>query len=216
MNSEAILQLLHDGGLTVYPLGLCSLVALAIFADSLLRFRGLEQETRALTASAVDAIAKGNLLAAKQLSESSASPIGAIFLEAFRWKDIALEDLERVLVTARLEASAHLKKGVWVIGTVGSLAPFIGLFGTVIGIIKAFGQMAIHGSGGFAVVAAGISEALVATAAGLAVAIVALLAYNYLQVRIAAISAVYARSCERLVQAVLYVESGDGASPSPE
>jgi biopolymer transport protein ExbB len=94
-----------------------------------------------------------------------------------------------------------------VIGTIGSLAPYVGLFGTVIGIIRAFQDMAEHGAGGFEVVAAGISEALVATAAGLFVAIVALLFFNYLQVRVGVISATYARSCERFVQALLYVES---------
>ena len=108
-----------------------------------------------------------------------------------------------------------LRRGVWIIGTTGSLAPFVGLFGTVIGIIRAFSEMAVHGSSGFAVVALGISEALVATAAGLGVAIVALLLFNYLQVRVQALTAVFARACERLVQALLFVESSaaaDGAS----
>ncbi len=211
MNPETILELLHDGGLTVYPLGLCSILAVWIFIDRVLRYRGLEEKTHALTQAAVNALAEGDVPTAQKLCEAATTPMGGVFLEALRWKGIALEDLERVLATSRLEATAHLKRGVWVIGTVGSLAPFIGLFGTVVGIIKAFGQMAVHGSGGFSVVAAGISEALIATAAGLAVAILALLAYNYLQVRIGSISAVYARSCERFVQVVLYLESG-GAS----
>ena len=77
-----------------------------------------------------------------------------------------------------------LKRGIWVLGTIGASAPFIGLFGTVIGIIKAFHQMAIMGTGGFAVVAAGISEALIATALGLIVAIIAVIFFNYMQVRI--------------------------------
>ena len=92
------------------------------------------------------------------------------------------------------------------IGTIGSLAPYVGLFGTVVGIIRAFGDMAEHGAGGFEVVAAGISEALIATAAGLAVAIIALMFFNFLQTRVGAISAVHSRSCERFVQALLYVE----------
>jgi biopolymer transport protein ExbB len=112
-----------------------------------------------------------------------------------------------VLATSRQEAATRLKRGLWVIGTIGSLAPFIGLFGTVVGIIKAFHEMAVQGSGGFTVVAAGISEALVATAAGLAVAILALGAYNYLQVRSGAVAQNFARACERFVQALLYVES---------
>jgi biopolymer transport protein ExbB/TolQ len=127
--------------------------------------------------------------------------------DAMRWKNIALEDLERVLATSRHEAAADLKRGLWVVGTIGSLAPYVGLFGTVVGIIRAFQDMAIHGSAGFEVVAAGISEALVATGAGLFVAIMALMFFNYLQVRVGAIAGTYARSCERFVQALLYVES---------
>ena len=123
---------------------------------------------------------------------------------------MALEDLERVLTTSRQETAQELKRGLWVVGTVGSLAPYVGLFGTVVGIIRAFHDMAVHGAGGFEVVAAGISEALIATAAGLAVAIAALLIYNYMMVRVGQITATYARSCERFVQALLYVESATG------
>ena len=68
-------------------------------------------------------------------------------------------------------------------------------------------RLAEHGAGGFEIVAAGISEALVATGAGLFVAIVALAFFNYLQVRVGAITATYARSCERFVQALLFLES---------
>ena len=82
----------------------------------------------------------------------------------------------------------------------------MGQFGTVVGIIRAFQDMAEHGAGGFEVVAAGISEALIATAAGLAVAIVALMIFNYLQTRAGAIAGIYSRSCERFVQALLYLE----------
>ncbi len=95
-------------------------------------------------------------------------------------------------------------------GTIGSLAPNVGLFGTVVGIIRAFQAMSLHGVGGFEVVAAGISEALVATGAGLFVAITALAFFNYLQVRVSSLSSVYARSCERFVQALLYIESKSG------
>ena len=121
---------------------------------------------------------------ARHLCERSNQPIAEIFLEAMRWRNVPLEDLERVLSTSRHEAAYELKRGLWMIGTIGSLAPYVGLFGTVVGIIRAFADMAEHGAGGFEVVAAGISEALIATAAGLAVAIIALLFFNYLQTRV--------------------------------
>ena len=78
---------------------------------------------------------------------------------------------------------AELKENLGVLATIGATAPFVGLFGTVVGIINAFSKMATSG-GGIAVVSAGISEALVTTAFGLFVAIPAVWAYNYFQNRI--------------------------------
>lgn len=212
MTSAEILELLQLGALTTYPLGIASVLVFAIVLERLWRYWGLEKQTRETTRRVIDALAKRDLGAAETLCENSKAPIAKIFLDGLRWRNIALEDLERVLATSRQEGATELRRGLWVIGTVGSLAPFIGLFGTVVGIMKAFRQIAIEGSGGFEVVAAGISEALVATAVGLLVAIVALAFYNYLQVRVGSIGQTFARSCERFVQALLYVETAAQAT----
>jgi len=206
-----ILHLLWQGRLTVIPLGLLSVVALAILIQQLLRLRGIDRRSRELTRKVIDAIVKHDLVTARSLCEATKTPLSGIFIEGLRWRNIALEDLNAVLTTARSEAVTELKRGLWILGTIGSLAPFIGLFGTVWGILRSFHDMAIQGSGGFAVVASGISEALAATAAGLLVAIIALAFFNWLQVRNGAIAGVFSRSCERLVQALLYVESATPA-----
>ena len=213
MDANSLLSLLNDGGLTVYPLGLGSIVALAILVERLLRYRGIDKGTRELTRATIEKLVRRDLDGARKLCEDAKAPISDIYLEAMRWKNIVLEDLERVLATSRHEAVQELKRGLWVVGTIGSLAPYVGLFGTVVGIIRAFQDMAEHGAGGFEVVAAGISEALVATGAGLFVAIVALMFFNYLQVRATALAATYARSCERFIQALLYVESSSDTAP---
>jgi len=99
----------------------------------------------------------------------------------------ALSPVERARRAAerRREAmSAELRKGLSVLATVGSIAPFVGLLGTVVGIITAFQGIGATGSGGLGAVSAGISEALVETAFGLAVAIPAVLFFNYLNTRI--------------------------------
>jgi biopolymer transport protein ExbB len=216
LGSITLLELLHQGGLTVYPLAFGSIVALAVFFERLWCFRGIAEGTRALTRETIEALVQRDVNRARKLCDDSKQPVAEIFLEAMRWKNVALEDLERVLSTSRQEAAHDLKRGLWVVGTIGSLAPYVGLFGTVVGIIRAFQDMAEHGAGGFEVVAAGISEALVATGAGLAVAIIALMFFNYLQTRVGAIAAVYARSCERFVQALLYVESSVEAEEVPD
>jgi biopolymer transport protein ExbB len=83
------------------------------------------------------------------------------------------------------DMGGDLRRGLSVLASVGSVAPFVGLLGTVLGIITAFQGIASSGSGGLSSVSAGISEALIETALGLAVAIPAVLAYNYLSTQIA-------------------------------
>ncbi len=209
MDAQTLLQLLRDGGLTVYPLAVASVITLTILFERAWRYRGLDSRTRALTRETVESLVRRDVDGARAGCEKSEAPISNIFLEAMRWKNIAIEDLDRVLLTARQEAVTDLKRGLWVIGTIGSLAPYVGLFGTVVGIIRAFQGMAAEGVGGFEVVAAGISEALVATAAGLFVAIVALMFFNYLQTRASALGTTYARSCERFLQALIFVETAE-------
>ena len=214
LHSGNILTLFQQGWITTYPLLAGSVIALGIFFERLWRFRGLHDATRALTKSTIEALVRRDLDTARKLCEKSDQPIAQIFLEAMRWRNVPLEDLERVLSTSRHEAAYELKRGLWVVGTIGSLAPYVGLFGTVVGIIRAFADMAEHGAGGFEVVAAGISEALIATAAGLGVAIITLMFFNYLQTRVGLIAGGYARSCERFVQALLFLESSAGREAS--
>jgi biopolymer transport protein ExbB len=120
------------------------------------------------------------------------APAARIFLNMLdRGEAQQLETVNTFATEAMFEENQKLRKHLWILGTVASSAPFIGLLGTVVGIIKSFESMAIAGTGGFAVVAAGISEALVATALGLAVAIIAVIFYNYFQVRIANLNGLF-------------------------
>jgi biopolymer transport protein ExbB len=109
------------------------------------------------------------------------------------------------------ELVADLKRGLPVLATVGSVAPFVGLLGTVVGIISAFQGIAATGSGGLSSVAAGISEALVETALGLAVAIPAVLAFNYLSNSISRDELALASAAGELVDTVEGWTDDDGA-----
>jgi biopolymer transport protein ExbB/biopolymer transport protein TolQ len=95
-----------------------------------------------------------------------------------------LDSVRRSIQRASALTASDLKKGVSAVATIGSTAPFVGLLGTVVGVINAFQGIASSGSGGIAGVSAGISEALVETAAGLFVAIPAVWFYNYLSGRV--------------------------------
>jgi len=215
MEARELIELLYDGRLTVVPLFIASVIALTILFERLWRYRGLQSQTREVTRLTIESLVKRDAEGARSICERFDTPVARIFLEAMRWKNVAIEDLDRVLLTARQEAVTDLKRGLWVIGTIGSLAPYVGLFGTVIGIIRAFRAMAVEGVGGFEVVASGISEALIATAAGLFVAIVALLFFNYLQTRANTLGTTYARSCERFLQALIFVESSESGGSKP-
>ncbi|MCH7868554.1 MAG: MotA/TolQ/ExbB proton channel family protein [Myxococcales bacterium] len=205
--SEHFIDLIIMGWLSNIPLAIGSIISISVFCERLVSFKGLEASSRRMAASTIDAIVRRDLEAAKRICADSKLPVAAAFHEALGWNNVAAEDLDRVLATRRAELASGLKRGVWMIGTVGSLAPFVGLFGTVVGIIRAFGVMSRSGDTGFQVVSANLSEALIATAAGLGVAIVALIFFNYLQIRIGSLNAVYARASERLVQALIYVET---------
>jgi biopolymer transport protein ExbB len=207
LQAQELLDLLWQGRLTVIPLALLSLLVFTIAFERAWRFRGLEKATRDLARKQVDALVRRDVATARALCETSRTPIARVFAEGLRWRNIALEDLNEVLHTGRQEALTELRRGLWFVGTIGSLAPYIGLFGTVVGIMRSFREIGITGDTGFDVVASGIAEALIATAVGLLVAIVALMLYNWLQTRLTVIGQVFTRSTERFVQALLYVEA---------
>ena len=95
-----------------------------------------------------------------------------------------MDTVRRAIQRASALTASDLKKGVSALATIGSTAPFVGLLGTVVGVINAFNGIATSGSGGIGAVSAGIAEALVETALGLVVAIPAVWFYNYLTGRI--------------------------------
>jgi biopolymer transport protein ExbB len=142
------------------------------------------------------ALLRGDLDDARARCESSSSPAADVFLAALaaaarrspaRANGAADPDLARIAAAVereRQQVNLRLRRSLWLLGTIGATAPFIGLFGTVWGIMHAFRQMGITGQGGFAVVATGISEALITTAAGIAVAILAVILYNLLNVHV--------------------------------
>jgi len=105
----------------------------------------------------------------------------AIINHALRYRANGAGVVEQQLSVATASARQRMELGLTFLGTVGSNAPFVGLFGTVLGIIKAFRDLSLETQAASSAVMAGISEALVATAVGLLVAIPAVVAFNYLK-----------------------------------
>jgi len=188
-----LLTIIHQGAIATYPLIFLSIISVTVVLERLWSLRNISSATLRICESLMDPIKKGQWdLAIAICRQNSDSPAGRIFLRIFdRETSQPLEAVNAFATEAMFEETQILKKNLWILGTVASSAPFIGLLGTVVGIIRSFESMAIAGTGGFAVVAAGISEALVATALGLAVAIIALIFYNYFQTRISSVNGLF-------------------------
>jgi biopolymer transport protein ExbB len=189
---ENLKSVLTQGSASMWIIACCSVLALAVAIERAIALWGFVGRARALAESVSDALRRGDLADGRVRCERSRSPAADVFLAAIEVSEKAgrsgaSADPARVAAAVereRQQVGLRLRRNLWVLGTVGATAPFIGLFGTVVGIMHAFQQMAATGQGGFAVVAAGISEALVTTAGGIAVAIEAVVVYNFLNVHV--------------------------------
>ena len=110
-------------------------------------------------------------------------PLARVIEELIK-SNVGAEQMSQKASRRRQELNFEYKKSIWILATIGSATPFLGLFGTVVGILRAFKNIAITGDAGFSVVAGEISEALIATASGIIVAVIAIAFFNYLQVLI--------------------------------
>ncbi len=170
-------ELFLKGGWVMYPLALFSILSLAVVLERTYVFLTLRPKLSRLSEKILGSLRAGDIAAAKQLCHSESPYLAEIFLSTMDTRR-SKENAERVTDRNRARLVNYLKRNLWILGTIGSASPFVGLLGTVMGIVRAFHSMAEKGAGGFNVVAAGISEALIATAAGLIVAIIALITYN--------------------------------------
>jgi biopolymer transport protein ExbB len=197
-----LIEIIHKGAIATYPLILLSIISVTVVLERLWSLKNIGAITLRITESLLEPIKKGQRdLAVAICKQNSNNPAGRIFLNVLeREGNERLETASTIAAEAMFEETQKLKKHLWILGTVASSAPFIGLLGTVVGIIKSFESMAVAGTGGFAVVAAGISEALVATALGLAVAIIAVIFYNYFQTRISNLNGLFRIQIAKVLQ----------------
>ena len=197
-----LIDIIHKGAIATYPLILMSIISVTVVLERLWSLKNMGSVTLRITESLLEPIKKGQRdLAIAICKQNSQSPAARIFLNVLeREGSQGLDAASTFATEAMFEETQKLKKHLWILGTVASSAPFIGLLGTVVGIIKAFESMAVAGTGGFAVVAAGISEALVATALGLAVAIIAVIFYNYFQTRISTLNGLFRIQVAKILQ----------------
>jgi len=178
-----MLYMLQEQGLIFALLILLSSITLAIVIERLLFLRPTRLFPLSLECN-LSALESGKKLLLPEEPETKTS-LARKFLEFFeKYSDTSQEIFDRKLTSFLTKTQFDLEKYLPVLGTMGSVTPFLGLLGTVIGIIIAFRAMAVTGEGGLTIVASGVSIALVTTAAGLFIAIPAVVSYNYLNVRV--------------------------------
>jgi biopolymer transport protein ExbB len=186
--SHSLISLILSGGFAMYPLVICSLLVWAVIFERLWRYRKLGHGLKAFHLEAINILLRGDRDALRNLSHRNVElPTARLVLVALERQDSRdrriKERWQEAVERKRQLVNLELRENLWVLGTIGAAAPFIGLFGTVVGILRSFNDMAKTGSGGFAVVASGISESLIATASGIVVAVIAVMAYNAFQTR---------------------------------
>lgn len=198
------------GGVAMGIIVLFSLLAIFVAIERALAVWGLRDAARGLSEGVIKSLYRGEVAEARALCERSGTPFADMLLAAFsRYGRATPQVVQAAVDRERVQIGLRLRSRLWLLGTIGATAPFVGLFGTVVGIMKAFKDMAAHPGGGFAVVASGISEALVATAAGIAVAIEAVILFNYFSSRISSLLLTFKVGAEEVLELLFLQRPAD-------
>jgi biopolymer transport protein ExbB/TolQ len=190
MTFHELVHYLRLGGVTMAVILLSSVIALAVAIERLVALWRVSDSSRTLGETVVKHLLRGDLPAARSAAERSNAVAADIYLAGFDRleQERGRGTLDAVVERERAQVGLKLKRNLWVLGTIGATAPFVGLFGTVAGIMKSFKDLGLDveagGTGGSSAVMTGISEALVVTAAGILVAVEAVVLYNYFQAKL--------------------------------
>jgi len=175
---------IQKGGYLMYPIALCSIFALGIFLERLWTYGRVRQEFRGLAHQIEPLVAKGHNDEAVAACHKSGTPLAQVFLAALRVAGRSRDQIKAVVEETGRREAAPLQRFLGMMGTIATISPLLGLLGTVLGMIRAFNVIASQGMGTPATLGAGISEALITTAAGMTVAIPVILAHRYLSAKL--------------------------------
>jgi biopolymer transport protein ExbB/biopolymer transport protein TolQ len=203
-------QMTWPARIIVFVLFIMSAWSIGVMIDRAIAFNGARNQSRQFAPAVAGALREGKLdeaiKIADRYSKSHLAKVVVAGLQEFRAhqlsSDISGEEIEaskRALERAEAIVHAELKRGISSLATIGSSAPFVGLTGTVLGIINAFKGISTEKSTGLGAVAGGISEALITTLIGLLVAIPAVWAFNYFTNRVEAFDVEMGNSSSELI-----------------
>jgi biopolymer transport protein ExbB len=161
-----------------------SVLSVAVMVERAIFLATARVDFDALAKELLGALKEGDLAAARRSVAGRRAPESQVASAGLEQFGRGSEAVSEAMASTKSRLRLEMERNLGVLGTLGNNAPFIGLFGTVLGIIKAFADLSRNQTGGAAAVMSGISEALVATAVGLMVAIPAVIAFNFFQGRV--------------------------------
>jgi len=172
---------LLKGGLVMWPLFLCAIVSVTLMVERSLVLRAVLRDSRGLRRQVHVSLTEGRVRSALSLVEMRGGPVSHVLLTALKNRAMDRQDLEHLITEVAMEETPGLGRGLNLLDTIITVAPLLGLLGTVTGMIAAFQVVAIStGLSAPAEITGGVAEALIATATGLTIAIVTLVGYNSL------------------------------------
>ncbi len=182
---KSIISILNSGGGILYVLVFCSILTVAVIIQKILLFRKISRlDKNGLLEKVKSSVAAGDIEGAKNECFAVTGPYSSVLYAGLSQSGKGDAAVESAMERSISEEVMKLEEYTSIVGTIGNTAVYIGLFGTVIGIMKAFHDITTMGQGGMNTVIIGVSEALIATAMGLLVAIPSVIAFNYFMTRI--------------------------------
>ncbi|MFC1835491.1 MotA/TolQ/ExbB proton channel family protein [Thermodesulfobacteriota bacterium] len=215
-----MLEFFYRGGPVMYPLLLSSILATAIFLERLWFLRLSKIVPQPFTSRILAACSSGDVeKALEECEQCKRTPMGRIVKAGLQHLGSGIEAIRFMITENGNQESAGLEKHQRILATVAYIAPLLGLLGTVSGMIKAFETIASHSVGDPSMLAAGISEALITTAAGLSVAIPVVIMHRFVQGRSSRLSLILEKEAVVLTEHLMRIENGtcsEGETPRPE
>jgi biopolymer transport protein ExbB len=197
-----VLDLLKPGGIIMFPLLLCSVLALAIIIERFWTLRISRLAPKSLIQDLWGWIKKKELNSKRLRELKEAAPLGRILAAGLANAKHGREIMKESIQEEASHVVHEMERFLTALGTVAVITPLLGLLGTVIGMIKVFAQLQLEGAGNAAALAGGISEALITTAAGMTIAIPALIFHRYFIRRVDEIVVYMEQESLRLVEVV--------------
>lgn len=180
-------QMFVKGGLTVFLLLGISIFSWFIIIERAIRFSSMKINTRDFMEKITKAVKSREFDSAITLAQMTPGPVASVILAGLKNRKMDREKNEAAMQREFNYEADRMQRYLGILGSIGNVSPFVGLFGTVIGITRAFHDLSLTSGAGPSVVANGIAEALVATAMGIFVAVPAVVGYNLFVRKIGAI-----------------------------